>query len=84
MLENPEYQKALQDRLIKGEANPSIETLLYHYGYGKPADTLNVQGNVGNRTLNLIQVLKDVPDEVVAQMAEAVRAAQKALVAGEE
>ena len=41
LLEDPEYQASLRIRLRRGDA-PHMETLLHHYGYGKPKDTLEV------------------------------------------
>lgn len=41
-LEDPEYVAALRERLIEGKA-PHMETLLAHYAYGKPKDTLSVE-----------------------------------------
>jgi len=39
ILEDPAYQKRLRVRIIRGEAE-RIETLLYHYAYGKPSENL--------------------------------------------
>lgn len=41
LLEDPDYQAALKVRLALGTAGP-VEPLLYHYGYGKPKDTLEL------------------------------------------
>jgi len=41
VLEDPDYIKSLKARLLDGKA-PHMETLLAHYAYGKPADTLRV------------------------------------------
>ena len=41
LLEDPEYQASLRIRLRRGDA-PHMETLLHHYGYGKPKDTIEV------------------------------------------
>jgi len=38
LLEDPEYQRRLRQRLISGGLAPAIEILLYHYAYGKPTD----------------------------------------------
>jgi len=43
MLEDPEYVRKLTSRLQAGKAT-HLEPLLYHYGYGKPKDTLAVEG----------------------------------------
>lgn len=36
------YQDNLLDRARCGDAPPQIETLLWHYAFGKPVDELNV------------------------------------------
>jgi hypothetical protein len=38
LLEDPSYVQSLKARLKAGKA-PHLETLLFHYGYGKPKDT---------------------------------------------
>lgn len=42
LLEDEDYQRSLGLRLKRGDA-PHMETLLHHYGYGKPKDTLSVE-----------------------------------------
>lgn len=46
MLENPAYRTALKARLISGKA-PHMETLLYHYAYGKPREATEDSGQDG-------------------------------------
>ena len=41
LLEDPAYVKSLQRRLRRGKA-PHMETLLAHYGYGKPIERVAV------------------------------------------
>lgn len=43
LLEAPEYLAALKRRLAKGTAGP-VEVTLYHYGYGKPKETVAHEG----------------------------------------
>jgi hypothetical protein len=43
-LESPEYRARLKIRIERGQAMP-IETLLYHYGYGKPKERIEIEGN---------------------------------------
>ena len=45
LLEDGVYQRKLRLRLLAGTA-PQVETLLYHYAYGKPQDSLAVTGMV--------------------------------------
>lgn len=44
-IEDAEYVKALKWRLKAGKA-PHMETLLFHYAYGKPKDITEHQGAV--------------------------------------
>lgn len=37
LLEDPAYRRALRRRLLTGRA-PHVETLLFHYAYGKPSE----------------------------------------------
>lgn len=37
-----EYLDGLQVRLDAGELAPAVENMLWHYAYGKPAETLNI------------------------------------------
>ncbi len=41
ILEDTSYQTKLRQRIIDGDA-PQIEQLLYHYGYGRPKNELEV------------------------------------------
>jgi hypothetical protein len=43
LLDDPEYRRSLRTRLISGKAGP-IETLLFHYAYGKPKETVEQTG----------------------------------------
>ena len=45
------YQKNLRTRLQAGELPPAVECMLYHYAYGKPADHLNVKGDLALPTI---------------------------------
>ena len=40
-LEDPRYVASLDKRLVAGKA-PHMETLLHHYAYGKPAETVDM------------------------------------------
>ena len=50
-LESPEYRDSLKRRLQRGDA-PHMETLLHHYGYGKPKETVQVDGGLSLTWLN--------------------------------
>jgi hypothetical protein len=44
LLELPDYRRNLRTRLIEGKA-PHMETLLFHYAYGKPKETVEQSGD---------------------------------------
>jgi hypothetical protein len=56
-LERPEYIHSLRQRIDEGKA-PHMETLLAHYAYGKPKDTLVVE----DAPPPLVVVLSHEPD----------------------
>jgi hypothetical protein len=39
------YRANFRKRLQAGELPPGLEQMLYHYGFGKPADTLKLEGD---------------------------------------
>jgi len=41
LLEDPKYIESLKYRLMQGQA-AHMETLLHHYAYGKPSESMNV------------------------------------------
>lgn len=43
LVESADYRQALQRRLVSGRA-PHMETLLFHYAYGKPKETIDTPG----------------------------------------
>jgi hypothetical protein len=45
ILEDPGYVKLLVERIRTGQA-PAIETLLYHYAYGKPTERTTTSGEL--------------------------------------
>lgn len=64
LLSRPEYLQSLQERLDKGTA-PHMETLLHHYGWGKPKDTLAVE------SMPPVMVVDELtPEDVAAQLRE--------------
>ncbi len=45
IVDDPEYRQALKLRVSLGEA-PHMETLLWHYAYGKPKETVALEGSL--------------------------------------
>lgn len=54
LLEDPAYVTALKLRLNRGTAG-AIEPLLYHYGYGKPKETLEIEGGAKPLVIDLLR-----------------------------
>lgn len=50
------YRRALKKRLQDGELSPPMETLLWHYAYGKPSDKVEVTGAEGGELFNVLRV----------------------------
>lgn len=46
VLESPEYRAKFEARLRAGEVAPAIESLAYHYAYGKPAERVEMTGDL--------------------------------------
>lgn len=44
LVDDPKYLKALRARLLAGECPPPVETMLWHYAYGKPKESLELSG----------------------------------------
>lgn len=42
VLEDPEYRKGLVARAQRGGLPPHLEALLYHYGFGKPREYVDL------------------------------------------
>lgn len=45
-VEDPVGQAKLLEQYQQGSMNPTVLQMLYHYAYGKPKDTLELQGGV--------------------------------------
>lgn len=58
LVEDPAYRVALRRRLIAGKAS-HMETLLFHYAYGRPADRVEPPGLDENRPKSDLSRLTD-------------------------
>jgi hypothetical protein len=58
-LSSENYRQSAARRVLAGEA-PHLETLYYHYGYGKPRETLAIED--GRKPLPLIIDMRDAND----------------------
>lgn len=55
LVEDPEYQKNLKTRLLDGSAGPGVESMLWHYAYGKPKERVEVSGESGGLPISVIE-----------------------------
>jgi hypothetical protein len=44
LVEDEMYQDKFRKRLVAGELGPGVESMLWHYAYGKPKDVVEHQG----------------------------------------
>jgi hypothetical protein len=58
LVDDPEYRESLRKRLHAGLA-PHMETLLWHYAYGKPKETIEVEG-----TVTVEKIVREVIDVI--------------------
>jgi hypothetical protein len=63
IVDDPEYRTLLIARLKVGEA-PHMETLLWHYAYGKPKETIEVEGNITVEKI-VREVIHTTPQDVI-------------------
>ena len=47
LVADPAYLAALRRRLLAGELAPAVETMLWHFAFGRPKDSLEMDANVG-------------------------------------
>jgi hypothetical protein len=43
LVENPRYRANLEQRLIAGKLAPAMEALLWHFAYGKPKESIEIE-----------------------------------------
>jgi hypothetical protein len=47
LVNDPEYRRNLDVRLKRGKLAPMVESMLWHYAYGKPKETVEHTGENG-------------------------------------
>jgi hypothetical protein len=58
ILNDEQYRETLKRRLIAGNA-PHMETLLWHYAFGKPTENVDFQGEL--TVTKIVREIIDVP-----------------------
>lgn len=51
LLSRPKYRKTLQKKLDDCTLHPSVHSLLLHYGYGRPKETIEAVGGPASVTI---------------------------------
>ena len=70
---DPVYLKFLADRLRNGKCAPQVETMLWHYGFGKPAERVRFE-NDGKLDIAVArQIAAEVDEERRAKSRRKVR-----------
>lgn len=46
LLQRPAYVQKLQHDIDARKLHPAVETMLWHYAYGKPKETVQVEGGL--------------------------------------
>jgi hypothetical protein len=54
LLTDPAYVRALEIRLLRGTAG-AVEPLLYHYAWGKPKETLALEGGARPLVIDMLR-----------------------------
>lgn len=44
LVDNPTYRRRLLQNLTSGTLHPAVETMLWHYAYGKPKTEVEISG----------------------------------------
>lgn len=83
LVEDEKYQAKLRERLLEGTLPPAVETLLWHYSYGRPVDRVAL--SVTERPLSPAIQVHVLSEEVVerAQIPEARPAPAQQVEGGE-
>jgi len=62
LVEDPVYRARLQRRLLRGKLAPALESMLWHYAYGKPKETHEVTGPDGGPVEVLTRIERVIVD----------------------
>lgn len=76
LLEDTQYRAALKTSLLNRSIAPAVETMLWHYAYGKPADTVNL--NVNSQGEDLSSLSTEELCTRAEELREALREASEA------
>ena len=57
LIDSPEYQAALLARIQAGTLSPGVETLLWHYSFGRPKEQVELSNPDGTLGLRIERVI---------------------------
>jgi hypothetical protein len=66
LIEDKEYQSQLGKRLRSGELPPAVEAMLWHYAYGKPVESIDINHHM--------EELENLSDEELLQVEDELKA----------
>jgi hypothetical protein len=62
LIEDPEYQTRFKARLLEGALPPGVEQMVWGYAYGKPKETVELQGDAASPIQTIMRVIVDPRD----------------------
>ncbi len=75
---NDDYMKKLRTKLKNGSCSPTVETMLWHYAWGRPVERVELANPDGTN------LFPDVPAATLAPLAEAAAQVLRRAGAGAE
>jgi len=68
LVDDPEYRREFKRRLLAGKLAPALEVMVWHFAYGKPRETVALEGEItiglaDPRTLPTKELLEELENE---------------------
>lgn len=73
LLNSEDYRSSLRERIKNKTLSPAVEVMLWHYGYGKPPETVEITSGLGD----LSQMSQDQQRELAEQAVQMLREADE-------
>lgn len=71
LLNSEEYRSSLRERIKNKTLSPAVEVMLWHYGYGKPPETVEITSHVGDISQMTPDQQRDLAEQAVQMLREA-------------
>jgi hypothetical protein len=62
-VEDPIYRESLKARLQSGDLAPAVESMLWHYAYGKPKEQVELSGPDGGAVVSAVKLVFVEPEK---------------------